>query len=148
MSEKTTLRQIWDEAEAQLQKYRHPDLTDFEETFNPILGALGQGSTRYDRIEELTVSGMNGKTFTINTSYSVRGCAQTGEYKIPAEVMDATFPIEQAHVYRTRTDLEKARASLGQLNDQISKTTVDIMSKNQKFVEALRELDQKSGKQE
>lgn len=108
-----TLREIWSDAEDQIGVYRDPDLTTFENAINPILIALGEGSTEHEKITSITTGkDLSGKeVFRISTEYTVRSCRQTEDYTIPASIIDSAAPRLAAEVYALE---KKLRAATGQ----------------------------------
>lgn len=66
---------------------------EFGIELDKILEALGEGQIGNDVI---TYTYEDGDEFVVETAYSLRGCAMTGEHRIPLSVMNADDPIAAA----------------------------------------------------
>lgn len=84
-----SIDEVIEEARSEVATMRYPDVSEFKERLNPILKAAGLGSLEHDQIERILVTceGTPQEALEINTSYSVRGCSQSGEYIIPMSVV-------------------------------------------------------------
>lgn len=100
------LREIIEEAQNQLDIFKYPDVKECQEKLNEILKAGGLGEIIYDKLENLKYyDGF----LEITTSYSVRCCNQTGEYKIPEKVIDADDPILAIKEWKYHEEFKKAQ---------------------------------------
>lgn len=106
------------EAASKCSTYRHADLSDWVEAIDPVLEAAGEATIGSDRVDNIDVSG---ETLTIETSYSVRCCAQTHSVKIPVAILRAQDPVKAAHQYRlsqaineTQRDIDLAQRAVEQ----------------------------------
>ena len=101
----TTLRQLVEQAQADLERYKHPDTTEAERRIDEILVAGKLGSIAHDHLEGLSFYKGN---LCISTSYSVRGCSMSGDYKIPESVIDSADPIADIKVWAKAQQVAEA----------------------------------------
>ena len=104
-----TLRELIDEAQNQLETYKNPDTSEVVRRLHEILVAGGLGGIIHDKLEGL--GEYNGQ-FIISTSYSVRCCNQTAEYKFPSYILDSKDPITDIKIWALEEKFKKAKASV------------------------------------
>ena len=110
MSDKVyTLRELIDEAQFQLNTYKHPRINDVKYRLDEILRAANMGSIGYDTIVELSTSR---HSLTIGTEYMVQGCRQIAEYILPLSIIDAADPIYAAKVWSADQDVAVAERAV------------------------------------
>lgn len=112
----TTLRELIEQANADLDRYKHPDTHEVERRLDEILTAGKLGSIRSDNLESL---GFYRGMVSIQTSYSVRGCSQSGDYKFPESIVDADDPIAAIKVWAKEQRVAKAKADLAGAERQV-----------------------------
>lgn len=113
----TNLRKLLNEAQHQINTYKHPDIDDFQAAMSEVLEAAGIGSLKHDCIEG--ISEYNGR-IEIETSWSARGCAQTSTYSIPSAVIDSENPLREAKLYGVTKRLSEARAELSKYQSYVN----------------------------
>lgn len=113
----TALRKLLDEAESQLNTYKHPDIDDFKVEMSKVLEAGGLGSLMRDCVER--ISEYNGR-IEIDTSWSARGCAQTSTYHLPSSIVDSEDPIREAKLYGVNKRLGEAKAELSKYQSYVN----------------------------
>jgi hypothetical protein len=104
-TETVSLRDLIDEAIAQLERFRHPNVDQVQGRLNEILKAAGKGGITHDRIERLV---FRPESLHIQTSYSVRSCEQTAEFEIPFSVLDADDPVAAARQWGRQDKIKEA----------------------------------------
>ncbi len=98
----TSLRDLLEAAEGDLDTYRHPDVSEAQRRLNEVLEAAGLGSTGTDRITRLRVGP---REVFVRAEYSVRSCVSDNEYEFPVTILDAPDPVAAAR----RWGLERRR---------------------------------------
>jgi hypothetical protein len=107
----TNYRQLLEDAESQLDTYKHPDIDEFQEKFSELLEAAEAGSLKHDRVESIRVRDSWGtKMIEIRTSWSARNCAQTSEYSLPYSVIEAPDPLKAAKIWGLEKKIAEANA--------------------------------------
>ena len=101
-----TLRQLIEEAQHQLDTYKHPNVDEVQDRLDAILKAGDAGGLKYDKITNLSYR--NG-FLEIATEYYVRSCYQNGEYRIPESVIDAADPIREMKLWAAKVKVKKAQ---------------------------------------
>ncbi|QIG73780.1 hypothetical protein PP935_gp005 [Rhizobium phage RHph_N34] len=134
-----TLLELIEDAQYQIRTFRHPQIDEFEEKMSEILMAGERGSLKYDKVVSIDI---HNDELVINTTYSVRCCEQTGEYKIPMKVIKSADPIYEMKLYSLNkavksADLETSRciANLKRAEENSAKAQaalIDFMSRNKK----------------
>jgi hypothetical protein len=112
-----TLRELVEQAASDLDRLKNPGIREARERLEEIVKALGLGTLEYDRIESIA---FHGGMVEVRTTYSSRGCLQTGEYDFPEFILDEADPVKAA----SRWGLEKA-----------------VAERREKVAEAQRELE-------
>ena len=103
------LIKIIEEAQTQLETYKHPDTSEAERRLDEILRAGQLGGISGDELTDLSFH--NG-FLHIHTRYSVRSCEQRGHYQIPRRVLTAEDPIGAIKVWAKDQRVAKARAEV------------------------------------
>lgn len=110
MSDKVyTLRELIDEAQFQLDTYKHPHIDDVKDRLDEILQAANMGKITHDTLVELSTSR---HSLTIGTEYMVKGCRQIAEYILPLSIIDAADPIYAAKVWSADQDVAVAERAV------------------------------------
>jgi hypothetical protein len=104
-----TLREIFAEAQDQIETYRHPSTWEAKEKINQIIAAAGLGDISHDSLAWISIAS---GTVSIRTEYSVRGCTNSDEYEFPVSIIDAVDPIRAAKEWGLRRKLIKAQSEL------------------------------------
>lgn len=110
------LRKIIDDAIDAVDKYKHPDLDEFIENIDPILEALGEGKCSRDKIESISIYDGYLK---IDTSYSVRCCSQTGEYRCPMQIINSNNPILDAQLWKRKEEIKEAKRDILEIEKEL-----------------------------
>lgn len=110
------LKTLITEAQHQLRTYRSPDTGAVEEKLEELLAILNRGSLKYDRI---TLIQEEDDELVINTEYSLRCCAMTGEYKIPMSIINSTDPVKAAHRWLKEQELAEKVENLKSYRDAL-----------------------------
>lgn len=105
----STFREDIESAASELDTYKHPDVSEVQRRLHNLLIAGGLGGIEHDRLDALTISG---GVLRIRTSYSVRGCAQRGDFEIPTSVIDSADPIKAMKVLAKKRRLDKAKVDV------------------------------------
>ena len=85
--------------------FRSPDISEAANLIDSILIAAGEGSIRYDEIEDLS---MYGGSVHIDTRYTVRGCSDSQSYSFPISILEAADPIKAATIWGLNKKISKA----------------------------------------
>lgn len=124
-----SLRELIDQAIADLDRYKHPDTSEVERRLDEILTAGKLGSIAHDHLEDLSFYKGD---LCISTSYSVRGCTQSGQYKIPEAVIDSFDPIATIKVWAkdqrvaaARLEVASAERSLQWRKDELARAEAE-----------------------
>lgn len=118
----TKLRALLEQAESDIDTYRHPNIAEAQSELNRVLSAAGLGSTGEDTITGITI----GREYVfITTKYSVRSCEQSDSFELPIHLVDAEDPIQAALTWSIQEDVRKANnevaeaeAALAQAKDR------------------------------
>ncbi len=102
-----TLRELIEQAEADLDRFKHPNVTEVQEKLHEILMAGKVGGIAHDKLESLYFS--HGELH-IRTSYSVRSCSMRGEYDIPETIIDADDPVRAMKLWSARKKVADAQS--------------------------------------
>lgn len=129
-----TLRQLIEQAEADLGRYKHPDVDEVQRRLHEILMAGDLGGIIHDRLENLYE---RQDMLFIRTSYSVRCCEQTAEFEFPMSVVDADDPILAIKRWSRAKKLRKAEIKLAGARRGV----VDAEEELAKAQSAVAELD-------
>lgn len=119
-----TLRELIEQAQADLDRYKHPDTTEVERRLDEILAAGKLGAISSDRLEGLSF--YEGE-LCISTSYSVRGCSQSGEYYIPETVIDSADPIAAIKVWAKQQRVAAAQAEVRAAERALERRRADLV---------------------
>lgn len=110
MSDKVyTLRELIDEAQFQLDTYKHPHIDDVKTRLNEILQAANIGEIANDTLVALSTSRYS---LTISTEYMVKGCRQIADYIIPLSIIDADDPVYAAKVWSADQEVDVAERAV------------------------------------
>lgn len=105
----TTLRELIDQAVADMDRLKHPDTAEAERCIDEILVAGKLGSLAHEHLEGMHFhDGM----LLVDTSYSVRGCSQSSRYEIPETVIDGDDPVAAIKPWAKEQRVAKARDDL------------------------------------
>lgn len=121
-----TLYEMTVAAESALAIYKHPNLDDWIAAIDPVLKAAGEFTIGRDTVADISISN---QTLTIETHYSVRGCAQANSICIPLSVIQAENPLQAATGYRLNCELTEARANQANARNalEVYTNTVDTL---------------------
>ena len=97
------------EAASAVTHLRKPNLDDWLKAIDPVLEAAGEPSIGRNTIEDIKVSDL---TVEICTSYSVRGCDQSTNVRLPVAILIADNPIQAATRYKLSNALTEAKSRL------------------------------------
>lgn len=116
----TELRRLLEDAKEKIDTYKHPDIDDFKVEMSKVLEAAGVGSMMRERVERIDeLSWYDSKYIEIGTSWSARGCEQTGEYRIPSFIIDSVEPLKVAHKWKIENALAEAERELALAQEQV-----------------------------
>ena len=111
------------DAEAKVATYRSVNIDEWIEAIDPILKAAGQCTIDRDKVDDIT---MSSSSLKIQTSYSVRCCAQTNDISIPMSILTADDPIRAATLYRLYNELTEAKQRMSAAQYELSKYTEKV----------------------
>ena len=111
------LRELINDAIHQINIYKHPNIDEAQKALSKILDAAGLGSIEHDQIENLSI--INDDTLFIETSWSTRGCAQTGSYQLPLNIIDVENPVKAAKIWGLNRQINENQSELSSLNSRI-----------------------------
>jgi len=132
-----TLRKLIEDAQHQLDTYKHPNVDKVQDRLDAILKAGNAGGLKYDKITSLSFySGF----LEIATEYEVRCCRQTGEYKIPESVIDADDPIREMKLWAAKVAVKKAQDAYYRACYDVSQTQVALMKAKDKLAAQEKEI--------
>lgn len=117
-----SLRQLLDEAAEAIELYRHPDLDEMRNRLDVVLSAAGEGRLGKDEIvyiRECLSSG--GNYFEIETKWSIRGCEQRTEFKIPSSIVDSDDPLASAELWFYQRRLSEAKEEVEKCEKALEK---------------------------
>ena len=104
------LRDLIDNAAADIDQYRHPNVDEAKERLTELLNAAGVGGIgRDDRIH--SISEEDGE-LRIETSFIIRGCESGDSYRIPSAIIDSDDPIKAATEWGLATRIREAEDKL------------------------------------
>ena len=135
----SALKTLVDEAQSQLYMYRHPDIAEAKDKLNEILEILGRGSLKYDHVTSIDEED---DELVINTEYSIRCCAMTGEYKIPLSIINSDDPILEAHRWLKEQELAKKVENLRSYRDALVSAQSQIKTLPGCILELEQELEE------
>lgn len=116
------------EASAEVSRLKHPDIDDWIKEIDLVLSAAGECLIGSDKVEMILIYDNH---VSIETSYSVRCCAQSNEMSIPTSVLTADDPIKAANKFRLDRELNSIP-----LEKQSAQKKLEYCSKKE---ESLRE---------
>lgn len=133
-----TLREIVEEASYAIDTYKHPSIPEARNRLNDIVKAAGLGNLEYETIDGIS---FHKDTIEINTTYSTRGCLQSGEYIFPASILEAADPVAaakrwglqkkvddaQEKVDEARRDLEGCEETLSEALDELARLDAELI---------------------
>lgn len=111
------------DAEAKVATYRSVNIDEWIEAIDPILKAAGQCTIDRDKVDDIT---MSSSSLKIQTSYSVRCCAQTNDISIPMSILTADDPIRAATLYRLYNELTEAKQRMSAAQYELTKYTEKV----------------------
>lgn len=123
-----SLRELIQTAIENLDTYKNPDTTEVEARLSEILTAGGLGSITHDHLEALSF--YNGMLH-INTSYWVRGCSMSGDYKLPESVIDAEDPLTAVKVWAKEQRIAKAQAHVREAQHRLDWAKSELVKAEQ-----------------
>ena len=97
------------QAECDFFVLRRPNVDEWIAAIDPVLLSAGECCIGNDRIDDITL-GEN--ELRITTSYSVRGCVQTNDLRLPVYILKADEPVRAAYRYRINKELGEAKREL------------------------------------
>lgn len=131
----TPLRNLFDDAEIQVDRYKSPDIDDFKQAMSDVLEAAGEGSLMSDKVESICELSWNGQKYIeIETSWSARSCLQTSTYRLPSFIIDSEDPIREA----TKWKLEKSK---NETESKLKQAQADVIRYTAKLDELNTELE-------
>lgn len=110
-------RELLDDAQHQLDTYKHPNIDEFTSKFSALFEAAGFGNLNYRSVDQITE---HKDTFSVETSWSSRGCSQHGTITLPFSVIDAADPVKAATIWRIQQDLDKAMSEVNNHRKMVS----------------------------
>lgn len=122
MTEKT-LRELWEEADDQVSRYKHPSIGEFVERIDPVLKACGVSIIGSDEVKSM---GVYGNTAEINTAWSARSCPQTSTLQFPAFLLDHEDPVRAATLWRMEQRVKTLEDSLAALRSSVEKAEASL----------------------
>lgn len=114
--------------------YKHYDDDELREELNKILEACELGSLGNDAIESIDY--YNDGRLYIKTSYSVRCCAMSDDYEIPAEVMEAEDKILAGREYAKNKKIKDLQLEA----EKIKGTYIQLKNRELAIEAQLKEL--------
>lgn len=127
------LRTLLDDAERQVNTYKHPNIVQFREAINEVLEAADLGSTGND---EITGIDEYDDTIRIRTIWCVRGCECSGDFELPSFIIDSEDPIKTAKIW----SLEKQIVSCERALEQSKKSVISGEASLEKLNLAMKEV--------
>lgn len=88
-----TLREVVEEASSAINTYKSPSIREARDALNTIIKAAGLGNLEYESIDGISI---HDGTVEVNTTYSTRGCVQSGEYVFPEFLLEEADPAAAA----------------------------------------------------
>lgn len=116
----TPFRELLDKAMGDIDVYKHPNLTEFQERLNEILEAADQPTTGRDRIESIWQND-DTKCYEIGTAYSRRGCAMNDEIELPFYVAHADDPMAAALEWKREFAINAARETVEEAQEDLDR---------------------------
>lgn len=101
-----TVRELVEEASSAISTYKSPSIAEAREVLNGIIKAADLGNLEYERIDGISFyDGM----VEVNTTYSTRGCTQSGEYIFPETLLEETDPVKAAKRWGLQKKVDDAQ---------------------------------------
>lgn len=133
-----TLREIVEEASSAIDVYKNPPISEARSRLNDIVKAAGLGDLTHESIDGIS---FYKDSIEISTTYSTRGCMQSGEYIFPASILDEADPIAaakrwglqkkvddaQEKVDEARRDLEGCEETLSEALDELARLDAELI---------------------
>lgn len=113
-----TLRELIEKARADLDHFKHPDVSEVQDRIDELLKSGKRGDISRDQLVYL---GFSGEELHIRTEYSVRGCHQSDDYSIPESVIDAHDPLKAMKLWSAQAALKDAEAEVVSLERQLNR---------------------------
>lgn len=110
-------------AEYKIATYRNTDISEWIAAIDPVLSAAGQSFICTDTVEDITIGET---TLCINTSYSVRGCADTNSIEIPLNIITASDPVHAAQLFKVTNDIERFTNAIKNSEEDIKRDTAKL----------------------
>ena len=111
----TSLREILEKAEIDLDNYKHPDVSEAQDRLNDLLVEAGLGNISQDRLEYLSIG--NEKVYIV-TRYSIRSCEQEDRFEFPVSVIDAEDPIAAIKAFAKTKRIAEARRRFAEATEE------------------------------
>jgi hypothetical protein len=125
-----TLRELVEEASSAISTYKNPSISEAKSRLNDIVKSAGLGNLEYESIDGISFyKGM----IELSTSYSVRGCMQSGEYIFPESILDEPDPVAAAKRWGIQKKISDAQES-------VDEARRDLEGREETLAEALAEL--------
>lgn len=126
----STLTELIEQASSDISTYKHPDIDECKRQLSEILKAMQYGSIMNDTVESLEF--YRGELL-IETTYSCRGCTNSGSYRIPKEILEAEDPIKTASIWsvkkqitKTEQEIEYARRNIQYQEQTLTKLKAEL----------------------
>lgn len=109
MSDTPTFRDLIEAAAESVDTLKYPDTSEFAKRMDPVLKAAGQGQIGGDTVTNISI---HDGTLYVDTEYTVRGCSQTGRYKLPMALLDSADPEHAAQVWKLEQDIKASENAM------------------------------------
>lgn len=120
-----SLRAILDQAAADIDRFKHPDIDEAQQRLHELIKAAGLGGIDRDTISSLDI---DSTTIRLTTEWSARGCMNSSDYELPVSILDATDPVQAAAVWgadrkiqEAQNKVKEAERNLGYAQEQLAK---------------------------
>ena len=135
-----SLREVIDHAISQIDTYKYPDTSEFTERLDPIVKALHLHGSVNDHITWLGwTKDINGVAHLgVATSYSVRSCAMSDDFSIPASVINAADPVHEARRIYLDNEVKKLQRALNDARSNVDRFSLALTKAQVEYEEHVR----------
>ena len=109
--------EIIHDAASKLSVYRNPTIDEAEELIDTILSSADLGSIQHEAVESIDIQD---EVVIINTSYSIRGCADTSYYVFPTSLLLEDDVERAATRYGKQLKLDELENNLSYLKREVA----------------------------
>lgn len=113
-----TLREVVEEASSAINTYTSPSIREARDALNTIINAAGLGNLEYESIDGIS---FHDGTVEVNTTYSTRGCVQSGEYIFPESLLDEAEPETAAKRWGLEKKVSEAQERVDEVRRELER---------------------------